>query len=138
MHGREGGRARGGVALLLVGSQQYVKKLKKIDYNVFFFAAGGLTDCIHTARCCFWGIAWLSILFVVVVVVFLFSFFRNVAAAAAAAAVAAAAAAAVAVRRRRPSNTYLTCRVADFTTLGTLVMKPLMNTMNVGLPIWGI
>lgn len=109
------------------------EKVEKID-NVFFFAAGGLTDCIHIARCCFWGIAWLDP--VCCCCCFSFSFFRNVAAA--------AAAAAVAVRRRRPSNTYLptlgylTCRVADFTTLGTLVMKPLMNTMNVGLPIWGI
>jgi len=67
---------------------------------------------------------------------FFFSFFRNVAAAAAdATAVAAAAAAAVAVRRRRPSNTYLptlgymylTCRVADFTTLGTYLSYETTN-----------
>lgn len=63
---------------------------------------------------------------------FSFSFFRNVAAAAAAA-VAAAAAAAVAVRRRRPSNTYLpyrtylTYRVADFTTLGTYLSYETTN-----------
>lgn len=73
----EGGREGEGVgAFLLVSTQQCCEKVeKKIDDNVFFFAAaGGLTDCIHTARCCFWGIAWLSIRFVVVVVVFLFLF----------------------------------------------------------------
>lgn len=38
----EGGRAgEGRGALLLVGSQQCVKKLKKIDYNVVFFLQQG-------------------------------------------------------------------------------------------------
>lgn len=45
MGGREG-EGRG--ALLLVGSQQCVKKLKKIDDNVFFAAASRGTDCRYT------------------------------------------------------------------------------------------
>lgn len=98
------------------------EKVEKIDDNVFFSAAGGLTVRYTYSQVLFSGIAWLD---PVCCCCCCFSFFRNVAAAAAAA-VAAAAAAAVAVRRRRPSNTYLptlgylTCRVADFTILGTL------------------
>lgn len=90
-----------------------MKKLKKIDYNVFF-AAGGLTVRYTYSQVLFLGhrLARSCLL----LLLFSFSFFRNVA----------AAAAAVAVRRRRPSNTYLptlgylTWRVADFTTLGTV------------------
>lgn len=81
----------------------------------------------------FLGIAWLDPVCCCCCCCCSFSFFRNVAAAAADAAVAAAAAAAVAVRRRRPSNTYLptlgylTCRVADFTILGTYLSYETTN-----------
>lgn len=92
-----------------------MKKLKKIDYNVFFFAAGGLTDCIHTLQP---GVVFgprlaRSCLLLLLLLFFFFFFqkccrrrYRR-------------------RRRRTPSPpvkylpTYLTCRVADFTTLGT-------------------
>lgn len=74
MHGREGGREGEGVgALLLVGSQQCVKKLKKLSTTLFFCSRG--TDCIHTLQPgVVFGASLDSILFVVVVVfLFLFS-----------------------------------------------------------------
>lgn len=122
MGGREG---RG--ALLLRSSQQCVKKLKKLT-TTLFFAAGGLTVYLTYSQVLFLGLAWLSILFVVVVVVvFLFLFSEMLpppplllllppplpppspyAVAA----------------RQIPTYLgtfgYLTCRVADFTTLGTV------------------
>lgn len=92
-----------------------MKKLKKIVDNVFFFAAaGGLTVYIPTLQpgVVFWGIAWLSILFVVVVVVFLFLFSEMLPPPS----LPPPSPYAVAARQIPTYRTYLTCRVADFTT----------------------
>lgn len=107
------------------------KSWKKLSTTLFFRSRG--TDWLYTyltARCCFWGIAWLLILFVVVVV-FLFSSFSEMLPPP----LPTPSPYAVAARQipTYRTCTYLTCRhVADLYYLPwvpTLVMKPLMNTM---------
>lgn len=119
------------------------EKVEKLT-TTFYFAAGGLTDCIHTLQpgVVFGGIAWLD---PVCLLLLFFSSFSEMLPPSPLLLLLPPplpppSPYAVAARQIPTYLTlgYLTCRVADFTTLGTLVMKPLMNTMNVGLPIWGI
>lgn len=127
MGGREGGQARGGGPFFYSSSQQLCEKVGKIDDNVFFFRSRG-TDCRYTySQVLFLGHR-LARSCLLLLLLFFFFFFQKC------------------CRRRRccccrrrrrrtpsppvkylPTLGYLTCRVADFTTLGTLVTYETTN-----------